>query len=786
MRSMSVLARNELSMAALRPVVFYEGEFQNGTLRLWTGVGEVHWGDKTWYGAGTLLGFSAMEETSDLRAVGISVTLSGVSQEILATALSQAQTGKPGKTYLGFLAYRDNFLLWSENLSNANWTPANVSVVDVGDGVFELEENTSSSVEHKMTPAGAFLQESRNRPVVASAYVKCGQGTCNFGIRIRETASEINPSPNVSATPPWVYVNGLLVYSANDFSLTGAPWIRLEDNTADSLSPSVETNVDIPFSDAATYTVSIYVRKTTGGTSPTFAMSATLGSAAPTGTNSNTSSAHVDTDTGSVLATALASGATFNVVNESDAWKLVLVTPANIDSAMLSVKFFPVAFSHGQFNGSRGSITGSADVHTVSIVTSVAKTYECSAIFDLGVAAATQAAPVDLVPYGEQIYKYSFAGTLLQADNNWLPKRVGYSLSNMRADGQSSDGRMWSLLYDNDAAGADCFYQTFAIPNDSTTYTCVWNVRKTSGGTSIPVKLVALLTGGAIPVTVTIVVDTDTGNVLSGSAVVSAVGSDSYDVSFSVANNGGNTDWDDGATDWDNGLTDWDVLGNTQCELQVYPAAYSAHNSLTPASGTVSFAAVTNVRFYKQTSTPKLKWSGKFSDVGCKIIDDTDGWVRVSLTATPSIGAAQISSSSLEFLLANSSLATTYAGGSGNSVLIKRPQLEYSSLPGEYQPTNAAAISGGTLVPDPILSFEGRLDVPQFEDSGNTCTISISYESEMIDLERPRERRWTNDDQHRDFPGDKGFEYMADLPDRSIVWGGSGSAGPIWTYLGPT
>lgn len=77
----------------------------------------------------------------------------------------------------------------------------------------------------------------------------------------------------------------------------------------------------------------------------------------------------------------------------------------------------------------------------------------------------------------------------------------------------------------------------------------------------------------------------------------------------------------------------------------------------------------------------------------------------------------------------------------------------------------------GAIIADPYLAFEGRLDVPMIEDAGDSATISISYESELIDLERPRERRYTPEDQAIDYAGDLGFDYVASLQDAQIVWG---------------
>lgn len=80
--------------------------------------------------------------------------------------------------------------------------------------------------------------------------------------------------------------------------------------------------------------------------------------------------------------------------------------------------------------------------------------------------------------------------------------------------------------------------------------------------------------------------------------------------------------------------------------------------------------------------------------------------------------------------------------------------------------------AGEVLVGDPYLIQEGRFDIASLEDPGNgPCVISAAYEGELIDLDRPRERRWTPEDQALDYPGDQGFDQVAQLQDASFVWG---------------
>ena len=80
-------------------------------------------------------------------------------------------------------------------------------------------------------------------------------------------------------------------------------------------------------------------------------------------------------------------------------------------------------------------------------------------------------------------------------------------------------------------------------------------------------------------------------------------------------------------------------------------------------------------------------------------------------------------------------------------------------------------LDGASVMADPILLFEGRLDIPAIQEDAETATVSVTYESRLIDLERIRENRYTNEDQQRQFPGDVGLEFVPKLQDLAITWG---------------
>lgn len=76
----------------------------------------------------------------------------------------------------------------------------------------------------------------------------------------------------------------------------------------------------------------------------------------------------------------------------------------------------------------------------------------------------------------------------------------------------------------------------------------------------------------------------------------------------------------------------------------------------------------------------------------------------------------------------------------------------------------------GAVIADPI-QFSGRMDQMNIEEDGQTATIALSIESQLVDLNKSREFRYTDQDQRIDYPNDKGFEYVAGLQDKAVTWG---------------
>jgi hypothetical protein len=74
------------------------------------------------------------------------------------------------------------------------------------------------------------------------------------------------------------------------------------------------------------------------------------------------------------------------------------------------------------------------------------------------------------------------------------------------------------------------------------------------------------------------------------------------------------------------------------------------------------------------------------------------------------------------------------------------------------------------LLNDPVIIFKGRMDTMPIE-VGNTATIQLTVESKLVDWERPRERRYNHADQISEYPDDLGFEFVAQMTEKEIIWG---------------
>lgn len=83
-----------------------------------------------------------------------------------------------------------------------------------------------------------------------------------------------------------------------------------------------------------------------------------------------------------------------------------------------------------------------------------------------------------------------------------------------------------------------------------------------------------------------------------------------------------------------------------------------------------------------------------------------------------------------------------------------------------------ASIDIATGDPNALITlFTGYMDQMAIDEAADSCTIQINLESKLIDLERPRTRRYTAESQKALYPNDLAFDFIPDQQDKSLVWG---------------
>lgn len=97
-------------------------------------------------------------------------------------------------------------------------------------------------------------------------------------------------------------------------------------------------------------------------------------------------------------------------------------------------------------------------------------------------------------------------------------------------------------------------------------------------------------------------------------------------------------------------------------------------------------------------------------------------------------------------------------------------QLVTLALQEPYQ-GRTARILFGIDGQTPVEVFGGLMDVMTINDSGETSTISLTVESRLVELERVRPFRYTDNNHKLRYPNDDFFSFVPALQDREIVWG---------------
>lgn len=79
--------------------------------------------------------------------------------------------------------------------------------------------------------------------------------------------------------------------------------------------------------------------------------------------------------------------------------------------------------------------------------------------------------------------------------------------------------------------------------------------------------------------------------------------------------------------------------------------------------------------------------------------------------------------------------------------------------------------AAGAIIGEPLVLWKGFTDVPKLQLGPNSSDLAISAESRLLELERENTRKYTDEDQRRFHPTDRGFNFVTSLQDKEIPFG---------------
>ena len=92
--------------------------------------------------------------------------------------------------------------------------------------------------------------------------------------------------------------------------------------------------------------------------------------------------------------------------------------------------------------------------------------------------------------------------------------------------------------------------------------------------------------------------------------------------------------------------------------------------------------------------------------------------------------------------------------------------------------------SDAALIADPVQILSGALDVPTLTDGGDACTLDITCENTLLDLNEAPDRRFDDPDQQQLYPGDLGFSFVQALQNMQLFWpNNAANASPYPLYM---
>ena len=88
-----------------------------------------------------------------------------------------------------------------------------------------------------------------------------------------------------------------------------------------------------------------------------------------------------------------------------------------------------------------------------------------------------------------------------------------------------------------------------------------------------------------------------------------------------------------------------------------------------------------------------------------------------------------------------------------------------------YQRRKARVYMGEKNVASVVEIFSGQMDTMQITDEPEASTVVLTIESKLVELERSRNWRYTDESHKSRHSGDTFFSYIQSIQDQQVAWG---------------
>lgn len=137
-RGLSAGVISALSSNTVRPIIFAELHFSSGVVYTHDGIGTYTWGSQDWIGVGSFGSISSIQEGTEVSPYSITLTLSGLDEDMAGAALTEDYFMRDVTVYLGLLDEDDGLIDTPTQLWAGFMDVMTVSLGESGGDTIEL------------------------------------------------------------------------------------------------------------------------------------------------------------------------------------------------------------------------------------------------------------------------------------------------------------------------------------------------------------------------------------------------------------------------------------------------------------------------------------------------------------------------------------------------------------------------------------------------------------------------------------------------------------------------